>query len=143
MFSNDLIKKIDELPDELKDIIMSYMMEKVTNFLTKHSYIQNHTIITRYINRKQMENYIRTMIRQDNEFVFEQLLKENWKRWVQMKKYYYRTCIYLNYLYFLESYCLDNQSEKCRKKIMDLIVEQGISKNQHKKNIVTYIRWNK
>jgi len=143
MFSNDLIKKIDELPDELKDIIMSYMMEKVTNFLTKHSYIQNHTIITRYINRKKMENYIRTMIRQDNEFVFEQLLKENWRRWVQMKKYYYRTCIYLNYLYFLESYCLDNQSEKCRKKIMDLIVEQGISKNQHKKNIVTYIRWNK
>ena len=143
MFSNDLIKKIDELPDELKDIILSYMMEHVTIFLTKHSYIQNHTIITRYINRKKMENYIRTMIRQDNEFVFEQLLKENWRRWVQMKKYYYRTCIYLNYLYFLESYCLDNQSEKCRKKIMDLIVEQGISKNQHKKNVVTYIRWNK
>jgi hypothetical protein len=119
------------------------MIEKVTIFLTKHIYIQNHTIITRYINRKKMENYIRTMIRQDNEFVFEQLLKENWRRWVQMKKYYYRTCIYLNYLYFLESYCLDNQSEKCRKKIMDLIVEQGISKNQHKKNIVTYIRWNK
>ena len=143
MFSNDLIKKIDELPDELKDIILSYMMEHVTIFLTKHSYIQNHTIITRYINRKKMENYIRTMIRQDNEFVFEQLLKEHWRRWVQMKKYYYRTCIYLNYLYFLESYCLDNQSEKCRKKIMDLIVEQGISKNQHKKNVVTYIRWNK
>ena len=143
MFSHDLIKNINELPDELKDIISSYMMEKVTIFLTKNNYIQNHTKIARYINRKQMENYIRTMIRQDNDFVFGILLKENWRRWIQMKKYYYKTCIYINYLYFLESYCLDNKSERCRKNVLDLIAEQGISKNQHKKNVVTYIRWNK
>ena len=82
------------------------------------------------------------MVIQDNYFVFQQLLVENCKRWLDMKKYYYKECIYGTYLHFLESYAVDNRSIRCKNIITLFLEEQGLSKNQHKKNTVRYIRWN-
>jgi hypothetical protein len=82
------------------------------------------------------------MVRQDNSFVFNQLLIENEKKWLNMKKYYYKNCIYANYLIFLDSYSLENESTNCRKLLIELFEELGLSKNRFKKkNIITYIRW--
>ena len=36
---------------------------------------------------------------------------------------------------------IDNESIKCRKIISDLFEKLGLSKNQHKKNTIKYIRW--
>ena len=58
-----------------------------------------------------------------------------------MRKYYYKECIYANYLNFLESYAIDNESSKCRTLLIKLFEEEGLKKNQHKKNVVRYIRW--
>ena len=135
-------KNIDKLPYELVDIIYSYVPTPVKTFLSKQNYVTGHPLITNYIiNNGQMENYIRAMIRQDNDFVFGILLKENYKRWLIMKNYYYKNCIHCNYIVFLESYAIDNESTKCRKIIGDFFIEQGLSKNQHKKNTIKYIRW--
>ena len=138
---NEIFKNISILPEELKEIIKSYIPEIVLVFLTKDRYLENHYLIKKYVNKTYIENYIRTTIRQDHYFVFCQMLVENWKRWLNIKKYYYKSCIYSNYLIFLEQYCLDNESTKCRNLILDLLEEQGLSKNQHKKNIIQYIRW--
>jgi hypothetical protein len=144
-FSNkreDICKNIDKLPYEMVYIIYSYVPKKVTAFLSKTNYKKEHHFITNnIINNGEMENYIRTMIRQDNDFVFNQLLKENYRRWIIMKNYYYKDCIYTNYLIFLESYAIENQSTKCRKLIGELLKELGLSKNQHKKKTIKYIRW--
>ena len=140
----DLCKNIDKLPYEMVNIIYSYVPKKVTAFLNKKNYIKDHHYITNnIINNGEMENYIRTMIRQDNDFVLNQLLKEKYKRWLIMKNYYYKDCIYANYLIFLESYAIENQSAKCRKLIGELLKELGLSKNQHKKSTIKYIRWKK
>jgi len=133
--------KINSLPNELVDIICSYIPEVVSIFLTKQNYLKNHYLIKKFIDKRNIENYIRAMVRQDNYFVFEQMLNENWKKWLSMKKCYYKNCIYSNYLIFLDHYCLDNESSECRKKIAILFKEQGLSKNQHKKNVIKYIRW--
>jgi hypothetical protein len=138
---NDYFKNINKLPDELIDLIKSYTPEIVFIFLSKEYYLEKHYLIKKYINKRHIENYIRCMIRQDNDFVFGQMLVENWKRWINMKKYYYKRSIYSNYLNFLEEYCLENYSTRCRKLITILLEEQGLSKNQHKKNILHYIRW--
>ena len=58
-----------------------------------------------------------------------------------MKKYYYKECIYGNYLNFIESYAIENESTNCRKLILKLFEEEGLSKNRHKKNAIRYIRW--
>jgi hypothetical protein len=102
--------------------------------------MENHYLIRRFIDKRQIEQYIRTMIRQDNDFVFKHLLVENYDRWINMKKYYYKESIYRHYLYFLESYAIDNNSTKCRKILCNLF-EEALSKNQHKKNTLRYIRW--
>jgi hypothetical protein len=81
------------------------------------------------------------MVRQDNDFVFKRLLEENYIRWLNMKDYYYKNGVHSNYIVFLESYAIDNESSKCRKIISDFFLEQGLSKNQHKKNTIRYIRW--
>lgn len=139
--SNDFFKNIEKLPKELIDIVNDYIPKSVTMFLTKKSYILDHHLIRKMINKRNIEKYIRSMVRLDNDFVFKLLLDENYKRWMNMKKYYYKECIYGNYLNFLESYSIDNQATKCRKLLINLFEEQGLSKNQHKKNTIKYIRW--
>jgi hypothetical protein len=96
-------------------------------------------IISNIVNKNDIENYIRTMIRQDNSFVFEQLLIENYEKWINIKEYYYKECIYINYLMFLEFYIMDNESIKCKKILDELFVELGFNKNQHKKKSFKYI----
>ena len=117
-------KNVDKLPIELVDIIYSYIPKSVTMFLTKKTYMEIHHLIRNFINKRNIEQYIRTMVRQDNDFVFKQLLNENYKRWFNIKKYYYKECIYCNYLNFLESYAIDNESTKCRKIITNFFQEQ-------------------
>ena len=143
-FSNnpkDFFKNIDKLHDVLVDIVYSYIPKYVTMFLTKTNYMKDHHLIRQYIEKRKIEQYIRTMVREDNDFVFKHLLVENYRRWLNMKKYYYKECIYGNYLNFLESYAIDNKSIKCRKTLSIFLEEQGLSKNQHKKSTIRYIRW--
>jgi hypothetical protein len=146
LFSNDptkLLENINKLPEVIVDIIQLYIPLKITIFLKKESYISNHLLLREYIQKQDIENYIRSMIRQDNDFVFSQLLKENYSRWINMKKCYYKNSIYANYLVFLDSYCLDNESVKCKIIINNLFEELGLRKNRHKKKTVNYIRWKK
>jgi hypothetical protein len=143
-FSNcqkDFLKNVNVLPDELIREIYTYVPKIVKICLTKKNYIQDHCLMKQYINKQNIENYFRAMIRQDNNFVFKQLLVENKNKWLDMKKYYYKTGIYTNYITFIYSYAIENESTKCRQLFNDLIQELGLSKNQHKKNIIKYIRW--
>ena len=143
-FSNNpthFLKNMDNLPVELVLIVSSYIPAAAKIFLNKELYFKYHYLFRDYINRKQLENYIRTTIRQDNDFVFKQILIENHQKWLNMKKYLYQDCIYANYIYFLKTYCVENQSTKCKELITNLLEELGLSKNQHKKNIIRHIRW--
>ena len=71
----------------------------------------------------------------------KQLLLENQNKWFNMKKYLYQDSIYANYIYFLKTYCVENKSTKCKQLIDLLLLNLGLSKNQHKKNIIRNIRW--
>ena len=144
IFSNDPSKyfqNINYLPKELYLIVNSYIPAIAKIQLNKELYAKYHHLFRDSINRKQLENYIRTTVRQDNDFVFNQLLQENYNKWFNIKKYLFQDCIYANYIYFLKTYCVENQSTKCKEKIDNLIQELGLSKNQHKKNIIRHIRW--
>jgi len=136
-----LLEKINKLPEVLVQIIESFIPLSVKVFLNKTYYLKFHKELRQRINRRQIENYIRTMVRQDNDFVFTHLLVENYRRWLTMRNYYYKSSIYANYIYFLQSYCIENESTKCKELIKELLQELGLSKNQHKKNTIKYIRW--
>ena len=75
----------------------------------------------------------------DNEIVFSYVLKENLTYWLHMHNYHYKNKTYINFLYYLLDFCCLYDSNKC-KEMIDNILFDTMSKNQHKKNIVKIVK---
>lgn len=129
------------LPVVIIDMIKEYTNKKYLAFTNKKNYILYHSLI-RYSIQKY-DSYIRDTIIRDNSFVFERIIKENSERWLKTNDYIYNNIIFKKYIYFTMYYCIENESPKCKKIIDKLFEELGLSKNQHKKNLVKYIIWKK
>lgn len=136
-----ILKKINKLPLELELHIESFLPISVLVTLNKKHYLKYHKHIKSWISKNQYDNYIRDMLRRDNDFVFNLLLKENYKVWQKIKNYNYSSIKYGNYFCFIDKYCIDNESSNCRKILNDFLYKTGLSKNQHKKNTITNIIW--
>lgn len=132
---------INQLPLELVDVIYGYLAIRNIVFLNKSNYALYHNILKKFICNGKYTNYIRDMIRKDNEFVFEYILRENFKKWLGIKKYYYKNNIFANYIYFVLYYCIENDSSKCRTTVSNYLKNVGLDENQHKKNIIRNIKW--
>ena len=127
------------LPPELIRYIKEYIPKKTFVFTNRENYNLYHSLLKPSI--KDYESYIRSMIRQDNEFVFKKIVEENYNKWYEFKQYKYKNMIFNNYLYFVMNFCIENDSNNCRKIISDFLKEHGLGKNLHKKNLVKYIKW--
>jgi len=127
------------LPPELIRYIKEYIPKKEFVFTNRENYNLYHPLIKPSI--KDYESYIRAMIRQDNEFIFKKIVEENYNKWYEFKQYKYKNMIFNNYLYFVMNFCIENESNNCRKIISDFLKEHGLGKNLHKKNLVKYIKW--
>jgi len=128
---------ISDLPDEIIRLIKEYIPIHKLIFVNSVYYNSYHYIIKKHI--PLFENYIRDTIRRDNEFVFEQIIRENINYWVKKKQYVYKNMIFNNYIYFIIHYCIENNSDKCRLIIKNYLSKGNLCINQHKKNIVKYI----
>lgn len=135
------IDNLNRMPSDVINIIQSFVPNNVLALLSKKLYYANHSYIRPTINKHKYEEYIRSMVRQDNDFVFHTLLNENIVKWIELKNYYYNGAVYYNYLIFLRSYCDDHGSIKIKGILTKFLEELGLGKNQHKKKTVRYIRW--
>ena len=137
-----ILEKTQNLPDVIINVIYLFIPHNITVFLNRTLYITNHHILRKYIIGGNMENYIRDVLRRDNEFVFSQLLNENYFIWIsRIKNYRYKNNIYNNYFNFIRDFCLMNESNKCRNVINEFLEKHDLSKNQYKKKIIRNIRW--
>ena len=97
-------------------------------------------MIKKYIIKSdQYENYLRYIIRNDYNIVFQRVINENGLLWLKYKKHVFKKSVYTNYVYLLEKLCIDFESTKCRNILNDFLYKSGFSKNQHKKNMVKLI----
>jgi hypothetical protein len=136
------LEKINNIPSELIMIIKSFLPKKTLMFLNNHYYKKYHYLIKKYIiSNNNFENYIRTIIRQDNSFVFSQILIDYNKELSKIKQYVYKNVMFKKYYYFLIDYCIKNNSTKCRDILNDFLKLQGLCQNRHKKNTFIHIRW--
>ena len=135
------MEQINKLPCELIMIIKSFLPKTTLMFLNNHYYKKYHYLIKKYISKYNFENYIRTIIRQDNDFVFSQILIDYNKYLSKIKQYIYKTIMYKKYYYFLIDYCIQNNSTKCRNILNEFLKLQGLCQNRHKKNTFIHIRW--
>lgn len=123
-----IIQKI-YLPDEIKDIILSFLPVRTRMLLSRQYYIDHHYLFKSMVKQDMYENYIRTMIRKDCDFVFRLILQENIKRWVHIKKYVYKNLIFSNYYFFLRLFCIENESPRCRRVLVVFLNESGVKIN--------------
>jgi len=140
--NNDIFYYIDKLPFYLINEIKKYISNKSLIFINREKYINTHYLIRESIPNIKFETYIRNILYRDFDFVFNQIIQENYLNWFQIKNYIYKNVVYKNYIYFIKGFCIENNSEKCRIIINDFLEKLGLCKNQHKKNIIKHIRWN-
>jgi hypothetical protein len=109
---------IDQLPQDIQKHIQQYLPLTTLVWLNKKTYINNHFLISKRI--KRYDSYIRDIIRNDNHFVFLQVMRERFKKWNIHKKYFYKNIMYTNYNRFLIDLCNKDESTNCRNIIMEM-----------------------
>ena len=134
-----MIKNISDLPDDIINIIKEYIPRNKLVFVNKTFYNLYHNTIRKYI--PQYQNYIRDIIRHDNDFVFEKIIQENIDKWMKIKHYRYKNMIFNNYIYFVMNFCIENDSERCRQILLEFLSKRDLCRNLHKKNVIKYIKW--
>lgn len=137
--NNELIEKIRNLPNELVDTIKEYVPKTKFIFTNRENYKLYHYLIP--IKPNHVNNYIKDIIRRDNEYCLNAIIRENYYKWYEKGQVYYKNMVFTNYLYFIIDYCIENESENCLKIINLFLKEHGLGKNLHKKNVVKYIKW--
>ena len=130
IFSTDII-----------DIIKSYIPNIYLIFVNKNYYTKYHYLIKELIPKKNYEEYIRYVIRKDNDILFQYILNDNINHFFKIKNYIYKNIKYSNYLYFLIDFCIDNNSNNCRNILKEIMKELRLCQNRHKKNTYIHIRW--
>ena len=138
---NKYLLSIQKMPEDIIMYIKEFIPWSTLVWLDKKTYIKNHHIIYKQIPTNKYESYVRDMIRKDNLLVISCLMRENFKRWTNYKKYLYKNTIYQNFNYFLLDYCRENNSTSCSNIIKEYLQDSRLSKNQHKKNIIRNIKW--
>lgn len=136
-----LSKKIilqDLLPEELIDIIFSYIPSYKKIHLNKYYFEKYHYLLKKHIINNRSEDYIRDMIKRDCDYIFYKLLHENYIKWSNMDDYYYNSFVFFNYITFLCYFCVEHNSTKCRQVIYNYLTEHNIIKNPNKMKLIAY-----
>ena len=133
------MKQICDLPNDILNLIEEFIPRGKLVFVNKNFYYLYHYTLKKTI--PLYDNYIRDMIRRDNEFVFERIINENIELWIKKKEYFYKNMIFNNYIYFIMNYCIENNSERCRDVLNNYLSKRDLCRNLHKKNVVKYIKW--
>lgn len=134
-----MIQNISYLPDDIIKLIKEFIPHNKLVFVNKTFYNLYHHTIKKFI--PQYQNYIRDIIRRDNDFVFQKIIQENIDLWLRNKQYRYKNMIFNNYIYFIMNFCIENDSERCREILLDFLSKRDLCRNLHKKNVVKYIKW--
>ena len=78
-------------------------------------------------------SYTRKIIRNNFNFIFQQLLEVYFDKLINIKNYQYNDKVFRNMIEYLNYYCLENNAYKCKEVIDYYLNEKGLSKNRHKK----------
>jgi hypothetical protein len=136
----NVVKNISNLPDDIIREIFDYIPRQKLIFVNTTYYNLYHYLLRNNI--PIYESYTRDMIRRDNYFVFERLIRENYESWIKNRQYRYKNMVFSNYIYFVLHFCMENNSDRCRNILMDELSKRDLCRNLHKKNIIKYIKWN-
>jgi hypothetical protein len=113
------MQKVAYLPDDVIYYIKDFIPNHILLWVSKKIYIKYRNLIKFMYNTN--DSYVRNVLRTDNSFVFDFVLRDNFIKWWNCKKYQYKNRIYPTFLDFLIYYCVLNESTNCKNMITDAI----------------------
>ena len=140
---NDILILINKLPIDITSIIFDYIPFIKKRNLNRFLYKTNYSNIIPMRVKISFETYIRNIIINDYDFIFDSLIKNNVLRWIHIKKYRYKQIIFNNYIYFLQYFSMIHNSNKCFEIVNNTIRNTGLDGKQHKNKINRNIIWKK
>ena len=78
------------------------------------------------------DNYIRQLIRRDYNYVFLNLLDENYLTWENINQYKYKSLIFDNYIQYLLHISIHYNATRCRE-LINRAVNSQKKKKRHKR----------
>jgi hypothetical protein len=135
----DICTSVQLLPHELINLIQEYIPKKEFIFTNRENYKLYHSEI--HISIQKYDSFIKNIIKRDNDFVFNVIIHQDYNKWLEIKDVIYKNMTFNSYIHFIINYCIENESDNCKRVLLDFLKEHGLCKNLHKKNIVKYIRW--
>jgi hypothetical protein len=114
----DILKRVAILPDELINIIHKYIPTTTLVWLTKQHYNSYHRYVIPKLLKIDRDSYMRHLLRNDFDILFNMQLRENAIKWKSSKKYIYKKKVYKNYFEFIWELSTENEATKCRNLIL-------------------------
>lgn len=139
--NNNILFLINKLPSDIVSIIFDYIPFIKKRNLNRFLYKTNYSNIVPMYVKISFETYIRNIIINDYDFIFDSLIKNNVLRWIHIKKYRYKQIMFNNYIYFLQYFSMIHNSNKCFEILNNIIRNTGLDGKQHKNKINRNIIW--
>ena len=130
------------LPDDIIEIIWNMLDDSVKSSLDKRYFFSynfdNYSTMTLH----SQYAYNRVMIRNDDSFIFNNIISNYGRKWMANKKFVdYNNQVHSNYLYFLLSLIHESNASRCNEIMTTFLDKEGLSKNLYKKYRIKNIRW--
>ena len=126
---------MDKLPHDIIFEIKEYVSPIIlytTSMSNFNKYYRN--IIQNYsLKDKEYLKYIIDIVKKDCILQFDIILNENYKLWLNTKRWIYKNIAYLNYLQFLNFISINNNSIKCKMLLRDKLNTSNKKKYKQKK----------
>ncbi len=129
------------LPDDIIEMIWNMLDHSVKSTLDKKHFLSYNFRHYSSMSIHDQYAYNRVMIRNDDSFVFDNIISNYGKKWVSNKKYVYNNHIHNNYLYFILTLIHESNASKCNEIMTTFLDKEGLSKNLYKKYRIKNIRW--
>jgi hypothetical protein len=134
IIDQDILERVKRLPDELIDIIHTFIPKTILLWLNRENYYKYHSLIYNSL-RIDHESLVRYLLRSDLDILFSLHLRENLEKWTTFKKYLYKKKIYKDYITFIWEFAQENSATKCKNVMMDLYIDKyATCKNKYKNN---------
>lgn len=132
---------IYNLPNELLDIIFYYLSNIKKAPLNKFYYNKYNNLLQKNFTVERYNSFIRDIIRNDYNFIFEHIVCKNINNWITENNFYYKNVIYKNYISFYINYCNTYSSNKCKNLIFIFLEKSSIPKTLLKNKKIKYYKW--
>ena len=133
--------RFKSLPDDIICIIWEMLDHGVKSCLDKENFSSYNFRHYDSMSRHDQYAYNRVMIRNDDSFIFNNIITNYGRKWVAEKKYLYNNSIYNNYLYYMISLIHENNAGRCNEIMTTFLDKEGLSKNLYKKYRIKNIGW--